>query len=163
MALPHSNNCSRKPSCKEIYLNKAGLDHIEIALLKIIRFFLQTYALEASHSWILALKASEKYFGKEKGARIGVQLMFALQEMRFARKSTFSFNAPQCNGCSLFLTEHERRLTSTISALRSGRSGLAEAEMMMLCEGHGTSAALSAFVELILILPEAKQPLPLDV
>ena len=99
MALPHLNSYSRKPSCKEIYLNKAGLDHIEIALLKIMRLFL------------------------------------ALQEMRFARKSTFSFNAPQCNGCSLFLTEHERRLTSTISALRSGKSGLAKAEMMMLCEG----------------------------
>ena len=70
MALPHLNSYSRKPSCKEIYLNKAGLDHIEIALLKIIRFFLQTYALDASHSWILAFKASEKYFGKEKGARI---------------------------------------------------------------------------------------------
>ena len=163
MALPHLNSYGRKPSCKEIYLNKAGLDHIEIAFLKIIRFFLQTYALDASHSWILAFKAFEKYFGKEKGARIGVQLMLALQEMRFARSSTFSFNAPQCNGCSLFLTEHERRLTSTISALRSGRSGLAEAEMMMLCEGHNTSSALSAFVELILILPEAKQPLQLNV
>ena len=163
MALPHLNSYGRKPSCKEIYLNKAGLDHIEIAFLKIIRFFLQTYALDASHSWVLAFKASEKYFGKEKGARIGVQLMLALQEMRFARSSTFSFNAPQCNGCSLFLTEHERRLTSTISALRSGKSGLAKAEMMMLCEGHNTSSALSAFVELILILPEAKQPLQLNV
>ena len=162
MTLSHLNNCSRKPSCKEIYLNKAGLDHIEIALLKIIRFFLQTYALEASHSWILALKASEKYFGKEKGARIGVQLMLALQEMRFARSSTFSFNAPQCDGCSLYLTEHERRLTSTISALRSGGFGLAKAEMMMLCEGHDTSAALSAFIELVLMLPETKQPLKLN-
>ena len=162
MALPHLNNCSRKPSCKEIYLNKAGLDHIEIALLKIIRFFLQTYALEASHTWILALKASEKYFGKEKGARIGVQLMLALQEMRFARSSTFSFNAPQCDGCSLYLTEHERRLTSTISALRSGGFGLAKAEMMMLCEGHDPSAALSAFIELVLMLPETKQPLKLN-
>ena len=162
MALPHLNSYSRKPSCKEIYLNKAGLDHIEIALLKIIRFFLQTYALDASHSWILAFKASEKYFGKEKGARIGVQLMLALQEMRFARSSTFSFNAPQCDGCSLYLTEHERRLTSTISALRSGGFGLAKAEMMMLCEGHDTSAALSAFIELVLMLPEAKQPLKLN-
>ena len=94
MRVPAARNCNRQPSPKEVYVNSAGLDDTDVALLEIVRFYLQTFAVESSQSWILALKASEKYFGKEKGARIGVQLMFALQEMRFARRSVFSFNYP---------------------------------------------------------------------
>ena len=150
-------NCSRHPGQKEIYVNSAGLDQIEFALLEIARFYLQTYAVAASHSWILGLKAAEKHFGIEVGARVGVRLLLALQEMRFARRSVFSFNSPQCVGCSKYLSEHERRLMTSISALRSGRLGLAQAEMMMLCEGYDTSAALSAFTELAEMLPNLEQ------
>ena len=102
------------------------------------------------------MRASEKYFGIEGGARVGVRLLLALQEMRFARRSVFLFNAPECLGCSKYLSEHERRLITSIAALRRGRFGLAQAEMMMLCEGHDTSATLSAFSELAILLPQLK-------
>ena len=56
-------NCSRHPGQKEIYVNSAGLDQIEFALLEIARFYLQTYAVAASHTWILASKGAGKHFG----------------------------------------------------------------------------------------------------
>lgn len=157
MNVPEARNCNRQLGLKEIPITSAGLDHTDIKLLEITRCYLQTYAVESSQSWILALKAAEKYFGMQQGARIGVRLLLALQEMRFARRSVFLFNAPQCKGCSLYLTEHERRLIISISALRSGRFGLAQAEMMMLCEGQDTVAALSAFSELVALLSQLEQ------
>lgn len=63
-------------------------------------------------------------------------------------------------GCSKYLIEHDHRLMTSISALRSSRLGLAQAEMILLCEGHDTSAALSAFTELIIILPQLEQIAP---
>ena len=157
MRVPAAGNCNRQPSPKEVYVNSAGLDDTDVALLEIVRFYLQTFVVESSQSWILALKAAEKYFGIQEGARIGVRLLLALQEMRFARRSVFSFNAPQCAGCSMYLTEHERRLTTSIGALRRGRLGPAQAEMIMLCEGHDASVVLSAFSELVVMLPRLEQ------
>ena len=157
MTLPEVGRCNRRPSKKDTYVNSAGLDHTEVAVLEIARFYLQTFAIEHSQSWILGLKASEKHFGIEGGARVGVRFLLALQEMRFARRSVFSFNAPQCAGCSKYLSEHERRLIMSIAALRRGRFGLAQAEMMMLCEGQDTSATLTAFSELIILLPQVEQ------
>ncbi len=49
---------------------------------------------------------------------------------------------------------------ASISALPSSRLGLAQAEMILLCEGHDTSAALSAFTEVIIILPQLEQIAP---
>jgi|TARA_B110000238_G_scaffold32971_1_gene33797 hypothetical protein len=63
-------------------------------------------------------------------------------------------------GCSKYLIEHEHSLMASISALPSSRLGLAQAEMILLCEGHDTSAALSAFTELIIILPQLEQIAP---
>ena len=154
MTLPEVGGCNRQPSPKDIYVNSAGLDKTEVELLEIARFYLQTHAVDYSQSWILGLKASEKYFGIEGGARVGVRLLLALQEMRFARRSVFSFNAPQCLGCSKYLSEHERRLITSIAALRRGKFGLARAEIMMLCEGHDTSSTLSALSELVILLPQ---------
>ena len=157
MTIPGVGGCNRQPGHKDAYVSLAGLDHTEVAVLEIARFYLQTHATECSQSWILGLKASEKFFGIESGARVGVRLLLALQEMRFARRSVFSFNAPQCTGCSKYLSEHERRLITSIAALRRGRLGLAQTEMMMLCEGQDTSAALSAFSELVILLPQLER------
>ena len=156
MTIPEVGGCNRQPGHKDTYVNLAGLDDSELAVLEVVRFFLQIYATVFSQSWILGLRASEKYFGIEGGARVGVRLLLALQEMRFARRSVFLFNAPECLGCSKYLSEHERRLITSIAALRRGRFGLAQAEMMMLCEGHDTSATLSAFSELAILLPQLK-------
>ena len=157
MTLPEFGGCNRQPSPKDTYVNSVGLDQTEVELLEIARFYLQTHAVEYSQSWILGLKASEKYFGIEGGARVGVRLLLALQEMRFARRSVFSFNAPQCLGCSKYLSEHERRLITSIAALRRGKFGLARAEIMMLCEGHDTSSTLSALSELVILLPQLEK------
>ena len=154
MTSPEFGGCNRQPSSKDIYVNSAGLDQTEVELLEIARFYLQTHAVDYSQSWILGLKASEKYFGIEGGARVGVRLLLALQEMRFSRRSVFSFNAPQCLGCSKYLSEHERRLITSIAAFRRGKFGLARAEIMMLCEGHDTSSTLSALSELVILLPQ---------
>tara|TARA_B100000787_G_scaffold119694_1_gene89839 strand:+ start:578 stop:1087 length:510 start_codon:yes stop_codon:yes gene_type:complete len=154
MTIPEVSGCNRQPGDKDTYVNLAGLDYTELALLEVTRFYLQSYATGYSQSWILGLKASEKYFGIEGGARVGVRLLLTLQEMRFARRSVFLFNAPECLGCSRYLSEHERRFITSIAALRRGRFGLAQAEMMMLCEGHDTSATLSAFSELVILLPQ---------
>ena len=160
MTLPDVGGCNRQPSPKDTYVSAAGLDQTEVALLEVARYYLQTHAIEYSQSWILGLKASEKYFGIEGGARVGVRLLLALQEMRFARRSVFSFNAPECVGCSKYLSEHERRLITVIAALRRGRFGLARAEIMMLCEGHDTSSTLSAFSELVILLPQLEKTVP---
>ena len=160
MTVPDVGGCNRQPSPKDTYVNAAGLDQTEVALLEVARYYLQTHAIEYSQSWILGLKASEKYFGIEGGARVGVRLLLALQEMRFARRSVFSFNAPECVGCSKYLSEHERRLITVIAALRSGRFGLTRAEIMMLCEGHDTSSTLSAFSELVILLPQLEKTVP---
>ncbi|MDT2076116.1 MAG: hypothetical protein RMX26_09025 [Planktomarina sp.] len=154
MTIPEVGGCNRQPGHKDTYVNLAGLDYTELAVLEVARFYLETYATEYSQSWILGLKASEKYFGIEGGARVGVRLLLALQEMRFARRSVFVFNAAECLGCSKYLSEHERRLIISIAAFRRGRFGLAQAEMMMLCEGRDTSAVLSAFSELVILLPQ---------
>ena len=157
MTSPEFGGCNRQPSPKDTDVNSAGLDQTEVELLEIARFYLQTHAVDYSQSWILGLKASEKYFGIEGGARVGVRLLLALQEMRFARRSVFSFNAPQCLGCSKYLSEHERRLITSIAALRRGKFGLARAEIMMLCEGQDTSSTLSAFSELVILLPQLEE------
>ena len=157
MTIPEVSGCNRQPGDKDTYVNLAGLDYTELALLEVTRFYLQSYATEYSQSWILGLTASEKYFGIEGGARVGVRLLLALQEMRFARRSVFVFNAAECLGCSKYLSEHERRLITSIAALRRGKFGLARAEIMMLCEGHDTSSTLSALSELVILLPQFKK------
>ena len=86
MIISEVGGCNRQPGHKDTYVNLAGLDDTELAVLEVVRFFLQTYATEFSQSWILGLRASEKYFGIEGGARVGVRLLLALQKMRFARR-----------------------------------------------------------------------------
>ena len=63
MTAQKARNCSRQLGQIEIHLNSAGLDQTEVALLEIARFYLQTYAVAASHTWILASKAAGKHFG----------------------------------------------------------------------------------------------------
>ncbi|EET47261.1 hypothetical protein [Thalassobium sp. R2A62] len=147
-------HCNRVLQSKEIMLSDADLDAVEAHILTIARFYFQSFAVPESHSWIGALQESEAAFGDIKGPLVGTRLLGALMAVRQARKSVYCFNSPTCPDCAAIVTEHERRFTTAIRAIRTGRKGHAKTELMMLCEGNDTRPSLDALTRLVSVLPK---------
>ena len=140
--------CCRVPSEKEIWHSDAGMDFYEETILTLARLYFESFARPETMNWVKSLMLAQAHFGPIAEPMIGVRLLNALQAMRFARQSVFSFNSCECPGCSTVLTEHERRLMTIVKATRAGHHGLAQTELMMLCEGADITAPMMAFYEL---------------
>lgn len=139
-----ARDCGRNPSDKDCYVKDLDLTPSEEAVLKISRYYFQSFACPESHAWIRAMIEAEDRFGYENGPRVAARTLAALQAVRNARQSDFIFNAPDCPGCALIATEQERRMMLSLAAIRRGDVGRARMEIMMLCEGTGVSYVLSA-------------------
>jgi len=145
--------CCRAPVSKEILRYNVGLDHDEDMLLTLARFYFESFAVPDTHSWMRGIDEAALHFGDDKGAIVAQRLLFALQSMRFARRSVFNFNNPTCEGCSSIVTEHERRLMAAIQGVRLGWQSIVKTELMMLCEGNDTAIVEQSFVKLAAALP----------
>ncbi|WP_341368193.1 hypothetical protein [Yoonia sp. BS5-3] len=154
MGSTQAKPCCRCPSDKEIWRSEADLDFCEETLLTLARLYFESFARPESTCWINSLMLAQAHFGPDAGPVIGVRLLNALQAMRFARHSIFSFNSVECPTCSAVLTEHERRLMAVIKATRTGQSGKAQTELMMLCEGADITNPMIAFCDLAAALAE---------
>lgn len=152
MRSTQTQSCCRVPTEKEIWRSDAGLDFCEETVLTLARLYFESFARPESMQWVKSLMLAQAHFGPDAGAVIGVRLLNALQAMRFARKSVFSFNSCECAGCSVVLTEHERRLMTIVKAARAGHDGVAQTELMMLCEGADITAPMMAIYELAEVL-----------
>ncbi len=127
--------CGRRLDDKETRITDAGLDEHEISVLALARFYLQSFSMPQSHAWIGCLETAQAQYGEVDGMIVAGRVLRALKAMRCTRRSMFCFNSPTCAGCAKILTEHERRLIFSLAALRRGREGTAQTELMMLCEG----------------------------
>ena len=145
--------CCRAPVSKEILRYNVGLDHDEDMLLTLARFYFESFAVPDTHSWMSGIDEAALHFGDDKGAIVAQRLLFALQSMRFARRSVFNFNSPTCEECSSIVTEHERRLMAAIQGVRLGWQSIVKTELMMLCEGNDTAIVEQSFVKLAAALP----------
>ena len=145
--------CCRAPVSKEILRYNVGLDHDEDMLLTLARFYFESFAVPDTHSWMRGIDEAALHFGDDKGAIVAQRLLFALQSMRFARRSVFNFNSPTCEECSSIVTEHERRLMAAIQGVRLGWQSIVKTELMMLCEGNDTAIVEQSFVKLAAALP----------
>ena len=145
--------CCRSTNSKETLRCNVGLDHDEDILLTLARFYFESFAVPNTHSWMRGIDEAAIHFGDDKGAIVAQRLLFALQSMRFARRSVFNFNCPTCEGCSSIVTEHERRLMVVIQGVRLGWDSTVKTELMMLCEGNDTTMVEQSFVKLAAALP----------
>jgi len=137
-------SCGRVPEDKETLLEDAGLDPFEMLTLQMLRFFFQTFACPASHSWVYAMDVARQACGEQGGA-FALKVLDAMKAVRTTRKSTFTFSSPTCPGCSEILTEHERRMMCALAAVRVGKIGVARLELLMLCEGNDVEPVIDAF------------------
>ena len=145
-------SCGRIPEDKETLIEDAGLDPFEKATLKIFMFFIQTFSCPASQSWMYAMDVARQACG-DQGAGFAMKVFEAMKAVRTTRKSTFTFSSPTCPGCSEILTEHERRMLLALAAIRVGKIGVAQLELMMLCEGNDVGHVIEAFAAVADAMP----------
>ena len=146
-------NCPRQIEPSEIARSSAGFDPDEDVLLTLTRYFMESFAMPPSQSWLRAFHCAACHFGADEGAVVMQRLLFALQAMRSSRKSTFCFNAPECAVCSEIVTENERRFMAAITNARRGKPGAMTTELMLLCEGNDISLPEECFQSLSSALP----------
>ena len=89
----------------------------------------------------------------DQGAGFAMKVFEAMKAVRTTRKSTFTFSSPTCPGCSEILTEHERRMLLALAAIRVGKIGVAQLELMMLCEGNDVGHVIEAFAAVADAMP----------
>ena len=154
MAKATSNHsCPRQIEPKEIARSSAGFDPDEDVLLTLTRYFMESFVMPPSQSWLRVFQCAASHFGPDKGAIVMQRLLFALQAMRSSRKSVFCFNAPNCPVCGEIVTEHERRFMAAITNVRRGQPGAMMTELMLLCEGNDFSLVAECFQNLSSALP----------
>ncbi|WP_415918957.1 hypothetical protein [Tateyamaria sp. SN6-1] len=148
-----SSQCDRAPNPHEHLLEDAPYDQHEHICLGIARLYFSTFATPANHNWMRAIAFAENAFDHDSGANMATLVLRVIQAVRTSRTSVFMFSNPDCPGCARILSEHERRLVTTIACVRRGRHEMAQVEMMMLCEGNDTATVMAWLTELAMALP----------
>ena len=73
---------------------------------------------------------------------VAIAVLAARQTMRRSRTSTFCFNAPDCECCSIFLTDNERNFLNIIRSVSEGNMKKASTYEFILCESNGQDMLL---------------------
>lgn len=155
MTSPITPACAHRPlSPKECCVFDAGLDQFELHLLQVARWFFVSFAQPPSHAWLRGFGEADAVFGSCDGPRFAYETLGMVQALRHSRLSVFHYSNPSCESCALVLTEAERRLFQSLSLVRRGRIGRAQAGLMMLCEGNETTVLQDALKRLAIALPK---------
>ncbi|MEM7058155.1 MAG: hypothetical protein AAF557_11240 [Pseudomonadota bacterium] len=143
----------RVPNDKEMLMSDAGLDQHERTILCVARYFFISFAEPFTQAWAQGITAAEDLPVGGSDVQPVALVLNVVHAMRSSRMSCFQFNCPVCPVCSEILSEQERQLMGTITALREGRSGTAHTHAMLLCEGNDTNEFLQSVQKLVEILP----------
>ncbi|PIE07863.1 MAG: hypothetical protein CSA74_04985 [Rhodobacterales bacterium] len=122
----------------------AGLSPTEQNVLTIARHFMQSLARPESQGWIRAFGVAHAVWPKRLAPGLGVAVFAMVQCLRGARVSGFRFSNPDCEHCSAFLSDDERRLANMLKATSRGARSAAHADALMLCEGNDPAMLLEA-------------------
>jgi hypothetical protein len=129
---------------KDSHLTDLNMPFSYLAILQIARLYMQSVAHPPSMAWMAALSGADETFDEIFGPQVAARTLETLQKVRLSRRSLFNFNSPTCPSCCQFVTEHERRFMAAIDCVRSGATGQAKIELIMLCEGNDVVPALDA-------------------
>jgi hypothetical protein len=127
------------------------LDSFERDVLRVARYFFETFARAESHAWIMAFREAERAFPAPFGASIAHAVLIAINELRASRQRTFQFERPESAFAAHSLTDNERYFILTLHYIRRGNWASARAQALYLCEGNDGSGVLKAFERLAII------------
>lgn len=131
------NNKKCKNSSDGIQIKDTQLEPKELAILKISRYYFLNFADPVKQSWLSAISEALDQFGNKKGPEVAIAILAAIQTMRRSRTSTFCFNAPDCECCSIFITDNERNFLNIIRSVSEGNIKKARSYGFVLCESNG--------------------------
>ncbi|SMX30872.1 hypothetical protein [Octadecabacter ascidiaceicola] len=143
-----SAECGRKMTEKDSFLSDLDMPLSYLAVLQIMRLFIQSVSHPPSMAWMAALSGADETFDATYGPQIASRTLEALQMVRMSRRSLFHFNSPSCPSCCQIVTEHERRFMRALDNIHNGSTGQARMELIMLCEGNDVAPALDAMERL---------------
>jgi hypothetical protein len=125
-----------KNSRQGTLIKELQLKPTELAILKISRYYFLNFVDPIEQSWLNAIYESLDKFGHKKGPEIAVTVLAAIQTMRRSRVSTFCFNSPECECCSVFITDNERNFLNIVRSVSKGNMKKASTYGFVLCESN---------------------------
>ncbi|WP_425052779.1 hypothetical protein [Psychromarinibacter sp. S121] len=125
-------------------VDRIGFTGREMAVLTVARHFFSSFAAPERQGWIAAFSSALASFGHGEGPNNAVSILCAVQAMRSARRSTFSYNNADCGNCARFVTGHERSFMAALRSTIQGRPEAARAHAALLCEGNDADHFLRA-------------------
>ncbi|MEM7489302.1 MAG: hypothetical protein AAF390_09290 [Pseudomonadota bacterium] len=158
--------CPNAQCGKTTPLADLPFDGDERQVLRIARMFFRSFALPESQAWIGGVGAALERFDHRSAPHLFVATLGAVQSMRQARRSVFSFNDPCCALCAGSVTDTERLFLGGLRAMRDGAPDRAAALATILCEGNDSGPWLVALKTLAAQMPSrviemaADEPLP---
>lgn len=150
---PENHNRSQHHSRNDgsILLKSLDFDDFEISVLEIARFYFATFANPASQLWVTALQRAETQFEAPFGATIAHAILIAVENMREARQTGFSFLDPTCPLCSQYISPEERYFLSVLHEVRRHNKSAAKTNAMLICEGGDDQPLIESFARLAII------------
>jgi len=131
-----ADTCGRVPKASDCYVSALGLIEAERHVLTIARLFFQSFARPASQNWMAAMEEAEAFFGEDDGPVVAARTLALLKVIRQTRRSVFMFNTPGCPGCSAVATEQERKMMTSLVAIREGDIRRARVALVEVCESE---------------------------
>ena len=120
-------------------------------MLEIMRYFFIAYTDPQRNAWEMAFMHAQNRFGTVRGPVIVSRALDVVQAMRLSRKSSFRYSNPYCTCCRERISHSEKHIMETIRAFDRGDPVAAQANALVLCEGHDTGPFLKAAKTLALV------------
>ncbi|MEM7711200.1 MAG: hypothetical protein AAF264_10715 [Pseudomonadota bacterium] len=145
--------CPNAKSGKSTPLADLPFDADERQVLRIARMVFRSFAMPESQAWIGGVGAALERFDHSHAPHLFVATLGAVQSMRRARQSVFSFNDPCCADCAGSVTDPERLFLGGLRAMRDDAPDRAAALATILCEGNDSGPWLLALRTLASQMP----------
>ncbi|WP_068303622.1 hypothetical protein [Pararhodobacter sp. CCB-MM2] len=117
-------------------LDDLQADPFDRFTLSLMRWHFQGFAEPECQGWLSALRLATEVVGPARAPALCYDIVALVEVVRATRRSVFRFNPEACAGCRQWVTPEERRMLSLLSALRSGRDGLAATQAQLLSDGR---------------------------
>lgn len=134
-----------------------SLDAVDRAVLDIARYFFHNFAKPESQAWIEGFATADRLFPAPYGATLGHAVLSMVLELGRSRTDVFDYLAPDSPEAQSALTDEEKYFVSAFKATRARNRTGAETHAMLLCQGNGTAAFLSACSRLSFLLGDADE------
>jgi hypothetical protein len=125
-----------KNSRQGTLIKELQLEPTELVILKISRYYFLNFVDPIKQNWLNAINEALDKFGHKKGPEIAVTVLAAIQTMRRSRISPFCFNSPECECCSIFITDNERNFLNIVRSVSKGNMKKASTYGFVLCESN---------------------------